>query len=49
MERSMRLRPIVAALAAILAGFALAAASAAPALAGGGPHWTPPPGCGSGC
>jgi hypothetical protein len=48
MERTMRPRPILAALAAIIAGLALAA-TASPALAGGGPKITPPPGCAGGC
>lgn len=48
MERSMRPRPILAALAAILAGLALAT-TASTVLAGGGPTRTPPPGCGGGC
>jgi hypothetical protein len=50
MERSLRPRPILAALGAILAGLALAASATA------GTHgvtgWskiTPPPGCGSNC
>ena len=46
MERTMRPRPILAALAAIMAGLALAA-TASPALAGGGPRTAPPAGCSS--
>ena len=48
MQRTMRLRPVLAALAAILAGLTLFA-TASPALAGGGPKASPPAGCGTNC
>jgi len=47
MERTMRPRPILAALAAIVAGLALAA-TASPVLAGG-PKIAPPAGCHGSC
>jgi len=48
MHRTLRPQPTVAVLAAILAGLALAA-TASPAMAGGGPKPAPPPGCTGGC
>ena len=48
MQSSMRPRPVLAVLATMCAGLALAA-TASPALAGGGPKAAPPPGCGTGC
>ena len=48
MPATLRTQPVLAALAVILAGLTLAA-TAAPAMAGGGPRITPPPGCASSC
>jgi hypothetical protein len=48
MHATLRTQPVLAALAAIVAGLALAA-TAAPAMAGGGSKITPPPGCENGC
>lgn len=48
MFATLRTQPVLAALAAILASLALAA-TAAPAMAGGGPRITPPPGCQTNC
>lgn len=48
MQWSMRPRPVLAVLATMLAGLALAA-TASPAMAGGGPKGMPPPGCQAGC
>ena len=46
MEVYMRPRPVLAVLAAILAGLALSAGTAS---AAGGPRYMPPPGCHAGC
>ena len=48
MHGTPRTQPVLAALAAILAGLSLAA-TAAPAMAGGGTKITPPPACTGGC
>ena len=48
MQRTLRPQPVLAAIAAILAGLTLAA-TASPADAGGGSRITPPPGCSGNC
>lgn len=48
MQWSMRPRPVLAVLATMLAGLALAA-TASPTMAAGGPRGMPPPGCGNSC
>lgn len=48
MQSTLRMQPVLAALAAILAGLTLVA-TASPAMAGGGPRITPPPGCTTNC